>query len=91
MASQQDTFLTNSDFSRAISNFKPQTKILEAPDILHREYENGDTLRVPALSQMTSQDLNEENDETWRDITADLGRNDIPAAMVQENQGFIRN
>jgi hypothetical protein len=84
-------FLANTDFSKATSNLKSEAIILEALDILHREYENGETLRVSVFSQITSPDWDEENDEIWRDVAMDLGNKEIIAAMVQGNQGFIRN
>ncbi len=76
--------------SNANAQRKHEAELLAALNQIHRDFENG-VRTTAAISQVTIEELDSDNDEAWNDITAEIASLDVNADLVTANRRFIKN
>ncbi|KAF2805161.1 uncharacterized protein BDZ99DRAFT_114426 [Mytilinidion resinicola] len=74
----------------ATSSANAQAKLLEALNVIHRDYETGQRA-APAFSSVTVADLNTSGNVAWKEIEADIQSEHVPVDLVRQNQAFVRD
>src|SRR5436305_2252316 len=67
-----------------------EAKILEMLNIIYQEFQDGKRA-MPAFSRVTVQDLDRNDEETWREITTDLEDVGVDAKSISSNHDLIRH
>lgn len=75
--------------SNASAQRKYEAELLAALDKIRKDFECG-VRTTAAISQVTTKILDNDDDEAWNDITAEIVREGINAACVTANRNIIR-
>lgn len=83
-----NTFRTKSNASQ---QRRDKAQLLEALNQIHRDFENG-IRSTTAFSSMAIQELrNDDDDDVWNEVSAEIGSEGVEASSIDENRAFISN
>ncbi|KAI9686627.1 MAG: hypothetical protein M1822_003638 [Bathelium mastoideum] len=79
------TAQAQSDFQR-----RHEAELLEALNRIHLDFEQG-TRKTTAMSQVTLEELNGEENKAWKEIAAELEGEGVSPDSIQTNRAFVRS